>query len=271
MSFTVMDVTKRFKKRVAVDHFSMEFQPGVYGLLGPNGAGKTTLLRCICGLYHLDSGSIQGGKCPGYLPQSFGMFRELTLFQMMEYLAALKGLPKESQGEEIRRALELVNLSDRAGSRVKALSGGMVRRAGIAQALLGDPEVLLFDEPTAGLDPEERVRFQNVVAARRHKGVTLISTHIVSDVEALCGTILIMNQGKLITAGTAQEIAQLAQGKVYVLTGDREAELQGSFFIKSRGEENGASVLRVLSPERQPGEVTAPTMEDGYLCAIKGF
>ena len=270
MSLTIMDVTKRFKKRVAVDHFSMEFHPGVYGLLGPNGAGKTTLLRCICGLYRLNGGAVQGGENPGYLPQSFGMFRELTLFQMMEYLAALKGLPKESQGEEIRRALELVNLSDRAGSRVKALSGGMVRRAGIAQALLGDPEVLLFDEPTAGLDPEERVRFQNVVAARR-KGVTLISTHIVSDVEALCGTILIMNQGKLITAGTAQEIAQLAQGKVYVLTGDREAELQGSFFIKSRGEENGASVLRVLSPERQPGEVTAPTMEDGYLCAIKGF
>lgn len=270
MSLTIMDVTKRFKKRVAVDHFSMEFHPGVYGLLGPNGAGKTTLLRCICGLYRLNGGAVQGGENPGYLPQSFGMFRELTLFQMMEYLAALKGLPKESQGEEIHRALELVNLSDRAGSRVKALSGGMVRRAGIAQALLGDPEVLLFDEPTAGLDPEERVRFQNVVAARR-KGVTLISTHIVSDVEALCGTILIMNQGKLITAGTAQEIAQLAQGKVYVLTGDREAELQGSFFIKSRGEENGASVLRVLSPERQPGEVTAPTMEDGYLCAIKGF
>ena len=270
MSLTIMDVTKRFKKRVAVDHFSMEFHPGVYGLLGPNGAGKTTLLRCICGLYRLNGGAVQGGENPGYLPQSFGRFRELTLFQMMEYLAALKGLPKESQGEEIHRALELVNLSDRAGSRVKALSGGMVRRAGIAQALLGDPEVLLFDEPTAGLDPEERVRFQNVVAARR-KGVTLISTHIVSDVEALCGTILIMNQGKLITAGTAQEIAQLAQGKVYVLTGDREAELQGSFFIKSRGEENGASVLRVLSPERQPGEVTAPTMEDGYLCAIKGF
>ena len=109
------------------------------------------------------------------------------------------------------------------------------------------------------------------MAARRHKGVTLISTHIVSDVEALCGTILIMNQGKLITAGTAQEIAQLAQGKVYALTGDREAELRGTFFIKSRGEENGASTLRVLSPERQPGEVAAPTMEDGYLCAIKGF
>ena len=169
MSLTVMDVTKRFKKRVAVDHFSMEFQPGVYGLLGPNGAGKTTLLRCICGLYRLDRRRCPRRENPGYLPQSFGMFRELTLFQMMEYLAALKGLPKESQGEEIHRALELVNLSDRAGSRVKALSGGMVRRAGIAQALLGDPEVLLFDEPTAGLDPEERVRFQNVVAARPAK------------------------------------------------------------------------------------------------------
>ena len=167
--------------------------------------------------------------------------------------------------------LDLVNLSDRAGSRVKALSGGMVRRAGIAQALLGDPEVLLFDEPTAGLDPEERVRFQNVVAARRRKGVTLISTHIVGDVEALCGTILILHQGKLAAAGTAQEIAQLAQGKVYAVPGERESELRGSFFVKSRSEENGASILRVLSQEPQPGEPLAPTMEDGYLCAIKGL
>ena len=251
MSLTIMDVTKRFKKRVAVDHFSMEFQPGVYGLLGPNGAGKTTLLRCICGLYRLDGGAVQGGENPGYLPQSFGMFRELTLFQMMEYLATLKGLPKGEQKEEIHRVLELVNLCDRADSRIKALSGGMVRRAGIAQALLGDPEVLLFDEPTAGLDPEER--------------------HIVSDVETLCHTILILNEGKLVTADTASEIAQLAQGKVYLLPGSRETELRGAFFIKSRGEENGASTLRVLSPERQPGEAAAPTMEDGYLCAIKGF
>ena len=271
MSLTIMDVTKRFKKRVAVDHFSMEFQPGVYGLLGPNGAGKTTLLRCICGLYRLDGGAVQDGENPGYLPQSFGMFRELTLFQMMEYLATLKGLPKGEQKKEIHRVLELVNLRDRADSRVKALSGGMVRRAGIAQALLGDPEVLLFDEPTAGLDPEERMRFQNVVAARRRKGVTLISTHIVSDVETLCHTILILNEGKLVTAGTASEIAQLAQGKVYLLPGSRETELRGAFFIKSRGEENGASTLRVLSPERQPGEAATPTMEDGYLCAIKGF
>ena len=154
---------------------------------------------------------------------------------------------------------------------MKALSGGMVRRAGIAQALLGDPEVLLFDVPTAGLDPEERVRLQNVVAAPRHKGVTLISTHIVGDVEALCDTILILHQGKLAAAGTAQEIAQLAQGKVYALPGEQEQELRGSFFVKSRAEENGASILRVLSQEPQPGEPLAPTMEDGYLCAIKGF
>ena len=215
MTLTLKDVTKRFKKRVAVDRFSMEFQPGVYGLLGPNGAGKTTLLRCICGLYRLDGGAVQGGENPGYLPQSFGMFRELDPVSDDGIPGHPEGAAKGEQEEEIRRVLGLVNLSDRAGSRVKALSGGMVRRAGIAQALLGDPEVLLFDEPTAGLDPEERVRFQNVVAARRHKGVTLISTHIVGDVEALCGTILILRQGKLAAVGTAQEIAQLAQGKVY--------------------------------------------------------
>ena len=198
------------------------------------------------------------------------MFRELTLFQMMEYLATLKGLPKGEQKEEIHRVLELVNLCDRADSRVKALSGGMVRRAGIAQALLGDPEVLLFDEPTAGLDPEERMRFQNVVAARRRKGVTLISTHIVSDVETLCHTILILNEGKLVTAAQPQRSPSWLKGKSTSCLG-RGNRAAGRLFHQKPRRENGASTLRVLSPERQPGEAAAPTMEDGYLCAIKGF
>ena len=134
----------------------------------------------------------------------------------------------------------------------------MVRRAGIAQALLGDPEVLLFDEPTAGLDPEERMRFQNVVAARRRKGVILISTHIVGDVEALCGTILILHQGKLAAAGTAQEIAQVAQGKVYAVPGERESELRGSFFVKSRGEENGLRSCGCSPKSHSPGSRWPP-------------
>lgn len=160
-----------------MDYLSATLDTGIIGLLGPNGAGKTTLLRCICGVYKLNGGSIQGEEDGiGYFPQQFGMFKALSVYQMMEYLATLKEIPKQAQKFEIERCVELVNLSDRLRSRISTLSGGMIQRLGIAQALLGNPEVVLFDEPTAGLDPEERVRFKNVVASHRHQGVTLIST-----------------------------------------------------------------------------------------------
>ncbi len=268
----INECTKRFRKRVAVNKLSATLDTGIVGLLGPNGAGKTTLLRCICGLYKLNEGSIQGGgNSVGYLPQQFGMFRSLTVNQMMGYFATLKKIPKQMQKAEIERCVELVNLTDRLNSRIATLSGGMVRRLGIAQALLGDPEVVLFDEPTAGLDPEERVRFKNVIASRRHKGVTLISTHIVSDVESSCDMILIMNEGKQVTSGASQEIALLAREKAYMVPAQQESNLRGSFFVKDRIEKDGYTYLRVLSPEKQPGELVDPTMEDGYLCAIKGY
>lgn len=268
----LIECTKRFRKRIAVDHLSATLDTGIIGLLGPNGAGKTTLLRCICGVYKLNGGAIQGGEDGiGYLPQQFGMFKALSVYQMMEYLATLKKIPKQAQKSEIERCVELVNLSDRLRSRISTLSGGMIRRLGIAQALLGNPEVVLFDEPTAGLDPEERVRFKNVVASRRHQGVTLISTHIVSDVEACCDKILIMNEGKLVTVGSSQQIANLAQGKVYIVPGAQESDLCDSYYVKDRVEDGGVTQLRVLSSAPQPGKLVAPTMEDGYLCAIKGY
>lgn len=268
----LQECTKRFHKRIAVNHLSATLDTGIIGLLGPNGAGKTTLLRCICGIYKLNGGSIQGGgESVGYLPQQFGMFKSLSVYQMMEYFATLKKIPKQIQKAEIERCVELVNLSDRLRSRISTLSGGMIRRLGIAQALLGNPEVVLFDEPTAGLDPEERVRFKNVVASRRRQGITLISTHIVSDVEAACDEILIMNDGKLLTVGASQQIAQMAQGKVYSISENQEKDLRGDFFVKDRVEEDGVAQLRVLSSVPQPGKLVAPTMEDGYLCAIKGY
>lgn len=268
----ITQCTKRFHKRIAVDRLSASFDTGVIGLLGPNGAGKTTLLRCICGIYKLNEGSIEGAENGvGYLPQQFGMFRALSVYQMMEYFASLKKMPKHAQKDEIERCVELVHLSDRLSARISTLSGGMIRRLGIAQALLGNPEVILFDEPTVGLDPEERIRFKNVVALRRHQGITLISTHIVNDVEAVCDTILILNEGHLVTSGTSHQIAQLAYGKVYMLSEDQESNLHGLFFVKDRVEEDGTSYLRVLSPDAQPGKQIEPTMEDGYLCAIKNY
>lgn len=268
----VKNCTKRFRKKVAVDSLSIVFKNGVTGLLGPNGAGKTTLLRCICGLYSLDTGSIEtGGGKIGYLPQQFGMFRGLTLYQMMEYFAAIKEIPKNKAISQIERCIELVNLSDRLNSKVSELSGGMVRRAGIAQAILGDPEIIILDEPTAGLDPEERVRLKNVISKIQAQKTILLSTHIVSDVEALCNRVIIMNEGKMAAQGSTEEIAHLGSGKVYDVAEKNESQLQGNFFIKDRQEENGERLLRVLSPVEQPGEQVKPTMEDGYLCVIKSL
>ncbi len=272
MTFSLTHVTKKFRKTVAVDNFSMEWRDGVYGLLGPNGAGKTTLLRCICGLYPLTEGEIRGvGDNVGYLPQKFGLFRELTVFQMLTYLSGLKRIPREQQKDEIERCVRLVHMEDFLSTRVAALSGGMVRRIGIAQAMLGDPDILLFDEPTGGLDPEERTRFKNAVASRRHKGVVILSTHIVGDVDALCDEMIIMDHGKLVVSGNPESIAGLASGKVYLVPAEREAELVGSFFVSDKTETAGETHLRVLSPQAQPGESVRPTTEDGYLCSIKGF
>ncbi len=266
------ECTKRFKKINAVDGFSMEFEKGVYGLLGPNGAGKTTLLRSICGIYNLNSGSIDGANDNiGYLPQHFGAFKQLKVFEMMEYFATLKKIPKDMQKSQIEFALEQVNLSDRIKSKVKTLSGGMLRRLGVAQAILGDPEIILFDEPTAGLDPEERTRFKNAVVNIRQGKTIVISTHIVPDVEAICNKIIVMNNGKPEMVGTPVEITKMAENKVYLVSTQDEDKLTGEFFIKDRVEVDGKSMVRVLSNEKQAGECVSPSLDDGYLCIIKNI
>ena len=156
--------TKSFKKTKALNDFSCEFKHGIYGLLGPNGSGKTTMMRCICGLLSPEKGSIEC-DCEniGYLPQQFGAMKSLTVYETMRYFATLKKIPKSNQDNEIRYCIDLVNLSDKIKNKVGSLSGGMVRRLGIAQAIMGNPEIVLFDEPTAGLDPEERVRFKSLL------------------------------------------------------------------------------------------------------------
>lgn len=178
-------LTYKFGKKAAVDCLSFEFTNGVYGLLGPNGSGKTTLMRCITGLYNVKGEHIFYNGKPvekdksfsrhvGYLPQKFGMYQHLTLNEMLLLIANMKGLDDKSARESVEKALRLVNLTDCAEKKVKALSGGMVRRAGIAQTLLGDPDILIFDEPTAGLDPEERLRFQSIISEIKKDKIILI-------------------------------------------------------------------------------------------------
>ena len=192
----IENVSKNFRRHKAIKGFTCELDKGCYGLLGPNGAGKTTLLRCILGLYPVSEG---------------GMFHELKVKEMMYYFAAAKKVPKDKREAEIERVLADVNLSEKAEERVGHLSGGMQRRLGIAQAILGDPDILFLDEPTTGLDPEERSHFKEIIRKlAKNDKIIVISTHIVEEVEAVCDRVLIMKDGTLLENVTVEEACHFA-------------------------------------------------------------
>lgn len=269
---TMTNVTKRFRKRVALNNISLELDKGCYGLLGPNGAGKTTLLRCLLDLYSPTSGNItiHTGNI-GYLPQKFGAFRELSVYDMLCYFAALKKIPKSCRKSEIQKVLSLVNLEERRKERISRLSGGMQRRVGIAQAVLGDPDIIFFDEPTAGLDPEERVRFKSMIAGIMKDRLILISTHIVEDVESVCDRVLIMDKGKLLANATVEETCSFAENKVYEFESN-DKHIREPFFLEKTIEREGVLYWRILSDQEQDGGIwKAPTLEDGYIARIQGM
>lgn len=279
----VKNLEKSFKKKKALNGVSYSFEPGIYGLLGSNGAGKTTFIRCICGIYNTGSSCVMyNGKSAlngkeylgnlGYLPQKFGMYKQLKVYEMLELLANLKGVTKKEATPMIDSALERVNLTERKNSRVSTLSGGMIRRLGIAQALMTDPEILLFDEPTAGLDPEERLRFKSIISEIGEDKTVIISTHIVEDVESLCDKIIVINEGSFVMSGTLKDIEAIAEGKVFEVPLSAEKELCGSYFTVKREEHGGEKSLRVLSSEPIAfGHALEPTIEDGYLCLLKNL
>lgn len=265
--------SKSFKKTKALNDFSCEFEHGIYGLLGPNGSGKTTMMRCICGLLSQEKGSIEC-DCEniGYLPQLFGAMKSLTVYETMVYFATLKKIPKEKQDEEIKYCLDLVNLEDKIKNKVGSLSGGMVRRLGIAQAIMGNPEIILFDEPTAGLDPEERVRFKSLLKKIKKDKTIIISTHIVSDVNAVCDDIVIINEGKNVVQGTCSDIAAIGKGKVFLLEEKYEDNLEGNYYIKDRTRKDDKNYIIVLSDKPiNKGVSIDANIEDGYLCALKNL
>jgi ABC-2 type transport system ATP-binding protein len=219
------NVTKTFGKHVtAVADVSLRLEPGVVGLIGHNGAGKTTLMQMIATLTKPSAGRILFDGTDvvaqpdairnrlGYLPQDFGVYRNVTALEFMRYFAALKGVRDPAR---IRRLLELVNLHDQAHRMASTFSGGMLRRLGIAQALLNDPDILVVDEPTAGLDPEERLRFRNLLADLGFDKLVIISTHIVSDVESIAGRLAIMRSGRLVACDTPDAILGRARGQVW--------------------------------------------------------
>lgn len=278
-------VTKQFKNKIAVDQVSLRLTEGVYGFLGANGAGKTTLLRMLCGVLKPTAGEIlcngeeirrmdgEYRHMLGYLPQDFGYYPDFTAKRYLEYLAACKAVPKDLAKEKVQEVLQLVGLAKEQKYKIKTFSGGMVRRLGIAQALLNDPEILILDEPTSGLDPKERIRFRNIISAMSKGRIVILSTHIVSDVEFIADQILLMRQGKIVEQGTSREVTATAEGKVweYLAEPDEVPGLNGKFAISNLKNEGDKVYLRIVSEECPcKGAVLAePGLEDVYLFYFK--
>lgn len=274
-------LTKQYGSKIAVDCVSATLKPGVYGLLGANGAGKTTLMRMLCAILESTSGEVLlNGKeitslganyrnVLGYLPQDFGYYPNYTAMEFLMYVAALKGIPKDMAKKRANELLEVVGLSNVANKKVKTFSGGMKQRVEIAQALLNNPGILILDEPTAGLDPKERVRFRNLLSEYAGDKIVILSTHIVSDVEAIADEVLLMKKGKFVLQGTVQKLTEKANGKVWELTvSPSEArKWQARTTVANLRHEGKDMVLRIVS-DNMPSKQAVPceaTLEDLYL------
>ncbi|TYP69624.1 ABC transporter ATP-binding protein [Paenibacillus methanolicus] len=281
-------VTKRFGRREVLQRTDLSLENGVIGLLGPNGAGKTTLLRLLATVYEPTAGSIrlngiswsgqteEARKRLGYLPQHVGLFPALSAQEYLDYVAILRGMASgKERGERIRRVLREVNLEEQATTKIRKFSGGMKQRLGIAQAIIHDPELLLVDEPTAGLDPEERLRFRGLVRRLAERRIVLLSTHIMEDVSMTCDSVCMMKQGRLQYFGALEEVLKLAAGKVWTtrVTADVYRQLEGRSDVRiiQASDAGGLQSLRLLAEERpipdaQPAE---PSLEEGYMKWLK--
>jgi ABC-type multidrug transport system ATPase subunit len=289
----IRGLTKNYPSgTVALSDFSLSVGEGVLGLLGPNGAGKSTLMSILATVTKPTSGTFlwegQDGvaqplsvrRALGFLPQDFGVYEKLTAREFLLYLGRLKGLSGSDLKRRIGEILALVNLHGAADRRLGGYSGGMRQRVGIAQALLGDPKLLIVDEPTVGLDPEERVRFRNLLAEVAHGRVVILSTHIVSDVEAVASTIAVVRAGRLVVHETPEELLRTAEGKVFraVVPSEKLAEVQARIPVSNLArradgvhvrfvDAAGSAGHRAVLPDSEPVE---PSLEDAYLLAQLG-
>ena len=277
------NVGMSFGKKQILKDITVSFENKTYALLGPNGSGKTTLIRSIAGLYPF-SGKIEKNGLSasenrnefladfGYLPQSFGCVPYFSVREALELFCVMKNIPKSDFADEISRCLEKVGLSGEVEKKISKLSGGMLRRVGIAQALLGSPSVLLLDEPTAGLDPEERIRFSKIVADADGACTTVISTHIISDVKDCCDEVIILLDGEIVFIGSVEQLAAQAAHKVFAVLPDEKNSLQGRWCENEYVYIDGRKMLRIVTNEALKNAVELePEAEDGYLCCLKSI
>lgn len=281
MELQLQNLRKQYGTKCAVDNVSIHLESGVYGLLGANGAGKTTLMRMICGVLKPTSGNIcLDGKTMqelgeqyythlGYMPQDFGFYPDFTAREFMLYMAAVKGLDKKRAKARTEELLELVNLRDVADKKIKSYSGGMRKRLGIAQAELNDPDILILDEPTAGLDPKERVRFRNIISGFAKNKIVILSTHIVSDVSYIADIILMMKQGKILLQGPIETVTNSIQGKVWEVIVDARiaAQYSQNLRVVNRHHEGNLVRLRIVDDTAPApnASIMEPSLEDLFL------
>ncbi|MDY5906417.1 MAG: ABC transporter ATP-binding protein, partial [Anaerovoracaceae bacterium] len=252
-------VTKKFNDTIVLDDITLEFENGVYGLLAPNGAGKTTLMRMIATLSFPTSGEITWNGADiisldekyrdilGYLPQKFGYYRNYTPKQFLQYISALKGLEPSYAAQRIETLMEDVGLSDVMNKKMKNFSGGMLQRVGIAQALLNDPRIIIFDEPTAGLDPKERVRFRNMLRRLSDNSIVILSTHIVSDIETIADKVIMLKDHKVFCCDTPDNICNMMTGKIFEVAPG--ANISVPHKLLSERHRSDGTIMRIYSEE----------------------
>lgn len=286
MEITIEHLNKNYGKRNALKDISLHIPVGMYGLLGENGAGKTTLMRILATMLEASTGTVQINgidiknkkeirKIIGYLPQEFSIYPNMTVYSALDYLGILSELPKHIRKQRINEFLRQVNLEQEKNKKFKNLSGGMKRRFGIAQALLNNPQILIIDEPTAGLDPEERIRFYNLLSELAMDRIILLSTHIASDIEATCSNVAVLSSGTVIFEGQIENLLQLGAEKVYTTTiiQDELNQFKKKYRVISihqNGTDISCRFLSNTSPQKE-WVSCQPTIEDSYMYLLSSF
>lgn len=279
-SIEIRDLTKYYGKKRALSKLNLTIPQGMFGLLGPNGAGKTTLMKVLTTLLKKTDGEVticgvpvensrQIRNMTGYLPQDFSMYGNMSAYEALDYLAVLSGMNKAERKIKVPQMLEKVNLLEKQKTKVKSMSGGMKRRLGIAQAIIHDPKVIIVDEPTAGLDPEERVRFRNLLCEIAKDRIVLLSTHIVGDIEATCENIAVLNQGKLCFNGKVTELLSLVEGKVYSaeIAAVELEKVKERYMVTGILTTGSTANVKIIADEKPfpQAKPVQPDVEDAYM------